>query len=199
MKRFTKVLCTLGLCAAMVLPASAVYTPKCYDPLAHMKEDAINPVRMVSVPEFRGLDRIAVKSSFAAPDADTGALFDILPSTDAALTTDENGKVTISFAANEAYILKKLVVDKSDSAYSIKVYGSNDLDQVVWTALDAADAGYDSEKYTVYNITNKKEYFYYRIEIVSEGDLTLNTILPYGTTVNPHDLYWGVFSLTGRN
>ena len=94
MKKFTKVLCAVGLCAAMVLPTSAAYTPKRYDPMADMKNAAVNPVKMVSLPEFRNLSRMAVKSSTATPEADTGALFDILPDTAATLARDENGKAT---------------------------------------------------------------------------------------------------------
>lgn len=193
MKKFVKALCVLGLCAAMVLPASAAYTPKNYDPLAHMKTAAINPIKMVSLPEFRGIDRMEVKSSIASPEAETGALFDILPDTATTLTMDENGKATVSFAGEKAYILKKLVLDKTDAAYTIKVYGSNDVDQVNWVALDAADAEYDSDTYTVYDITNKTEYFYYRVEFTSDAELTLHTMLPYGKTIKPHDLYWGIF------
>lgn len=193
MKKFVKALCALGLCAAMVLPASAAYTPKNYDPLAHMKNAAINPVQMVSLPEFRGLERMTVKSSIVSPEADTGALFDVLPDTAATLTMDESGKATVSFAGEKAYILKKLVLDKTDSAYSIQVYGSNDVDQVNWVALDATAAEYDSDTYAVYDITNKTEYFYYRVEITADADVTLHSILPYGKTLKPHDLYWGIF------
>ena len=192
MKKFTKVLCAVGLCAAMVLPTSAAYTPKRYDPMADMKNAAVNPVEMVSLPEFRNLSRMAVKSSTATPEADTGALFDILPDTAATLARDENGKATISFAGEEAYILQKLVFDKIDTAYTLKVYGSRDSAE--WVELTVAAEEYDSEQYAVYGVTNKTEYFYYRIELTAEEDLTLDTILPYGKVVKPHDLYWGIFT-----
>lgn len=192
MKKFTKVLCAVGLCAAMVLPTSAAYTPKRYDPMADMKNAAVNPVKMVSLPEFRNLSRMAVKSSTATPEADTGALFDILPDTAATLARDENGKTTISFAGEEAYILQKLVFDKIDTAYTLKVYGS--MDSAEWVELAVAAEEYDSEQYAVYGVTNKTEYFYYRVELTAEEDLTLDTILPYGKVVKPHDLYWGIFT-----
>ena len=192
MKKFTKVLCAVGLCAAMVLPTSAAYTPKRYDPMADMKNAAVNPVKMVSLPEFRNLSRMAVKSSTATPEADTGALFDILPDTAATLARDENGKTTISFAGEQAYILQKLVFDKIDTAYTLKVYGSQDSTE--WVELAAAVEEYDSEQYAVYSVTNKTEYFYYRVELTAEEDLTLDTILPYGKVVKPHDLYWSVFA-----
>ncbi len=191
MKKFAKVLCAAGLCAAMVLPASAVYTPQRYDPLEHMKNAAVNPVQIVVLPEFRGLDRITVKSSFAAPDADTGALFDILPDTAATLAIDESGKTVVSFASEEEYILQKLVLDKIETAYTLKVYGS--MDSTEWTELTAKAEEYDSDKYVVYDVANTDEYFYYRVELTSDADLTLHTVLPYGKTLNPHDLYWSAF------
>lgn len=192
MKKFTKVLCAVGLCAAMVLPTSAAYTPKRYDPMADMKNAAVNPVEMVSLPEFRNLSRMAVKSSTATPEADTGALFDILPDTAATLMRDENGKTTISFASEEKYILRKLVCNKIDTAYTLKVYGS--MDSTEWVELEVMAEEYDSDKYAVYDVSNKTEYFYYRVELTAEEDLTLDTILPYGKVVKPHDLYWGIFA-----
>lgn len=193
MKKFTKMLCAVGLCAAMVLPTSAAYTPKRYDPMADMKTAAVNPVKMVSLPEFRNLSRMVVKSSIAAPDADTGVLFDILPDTAATLARDENGKVTVSFAGEQEYILRKLVFDKIDTDYSLKVYGSKDSSE--WNELTVKAAEFDSEQYTVYDVTNKTEYFYYRVELTADTDLTLGTILPYGRVIKPYDLYWSVFPI----
>lgn len=192
MKKFTKVLCAVGLCAAMVLPTSAAYTPKRYDPMADMKNAAVNPVKMVSLPEFRNLSRMAVKSSTATPEADTGALFDILPDTAATLARDENGKATISFAGEEKYILRKLVCNKIDTAYTLKVYAS--MDSTEWVELEVTAEEYDSDKYAVYDVSNKTEYFYYRVELTADADLTLDTMLPYGRIVKPHEMYWAVFA-----
>ena len=191
MKKFAKVLCAVGLCVAMVLPISAAYTPKRYDPMVDMKNAAVNPVKMVSLPEFRNLSRMAVKSSTATPEADTGALFDTLPDTAATLMRDENGKATISFAGEEKYILRKLVCNKIETAYTLKVYGS--MDSTEWVELEVTAEEYDSDKYAVYDVSNKTEYFYYRVDLTADADLTLDTVLPYGRIVKPHEMYWSVF------
>ena len=68
------------------------------------------------------------------------------------------------------------------------------MDSAEWVELAVAAEEYDSEQYAVYGVTNKTEYFYYRVELTAEEDLTLDTILPYGKVVKPHDLYWGIFT-----
>lgn len=191
MKKYTKALCALGLCAALALPASA-YTPPHYDPTAHMNNTVVRSIDMITLPSFDGISQIAVTSSMATPDARTGGLFDVLPETSVTLAIDENGKTTVSFASREAYVLKKLVLNKTDAAYTLSVYGSNDVDQVEWTKLSAETEEYDSDTYDVYTVKNRNEYFYYRVEISCDSDLTLHTLLPYGKTLSPHDRFWSV-------
>jgi len=207
MKTWIKAAVALALTVSMALSVSA-FIPSERILNKEPAKISVDSLPHIVLPTIVGMDEVTVKSSIASDNVDTGWLFDALPMTSNVLPANKEGGAFLSMAPDgEAYKLGAIAIDTVATAYTFKVYVSNDPDQVEWVevpvTLDEKLTAQYNNKYQIWRADKLEEtYFYCRIVFEAETELELSGVHLYARRYNPHEEFRsvvpGMFMVRGR-
>jgi len=175
MKHFLKVAAAMVLAGTMVLSTAAAAPGLLISP--NPTTAASQQTEAIFAPKLYLYNKVTVSSSLSSDKTDLVKLYDGIRNTPVTLSTADQD-VSLSLTIGKKFALGAFALSKTNTKYTLKLYGSNDVLQKEWFAIPVTMDD-SQENFRIYRTKNYVKYRYYKLVISAWDDISFDALQLY--------------------